>query len=294
MSSKKQIHKQKTKMKKTITILAASIIGVSAFAQDLTSKKGEPFLPEAKDMAISVEATPFLNYLGNFFGKNASNVAPQFNYLNDRQAITIKYFLDAKSAVRASIRVGTRNQVDNRIFKLADINNNNIITEYNDKKTVTGNDVIVGVGYEARRGKTRLQGYYGGDVYVGTGRSKTSYNYAIGLDKLSNPKHVNRFATADSGVINKTGGREFTFGVRGFIGAEYFIIPKLSIGGEFGWGIARTTQAKGVSNIETLDVNGNILKQVNNTGGNTFFGLDTDLQNTLGLGNIGLKMTMHF
>jgi hypothetical protein len=297
MSSKKQIHKQKTKMKKTITILAASIIGVSAFAQDLTSKKGEPFLPEAKDMAISVEATPFLEYLGNFFGKTAFNQAPQYNYLNDRQAITIKYFLDAKSAVRASIRVGIRNQVNNVIFPITTVSGaNQVRTEYTDKRTITGNDVIIGVGYEARRGKTRLQGYYGGDFYVGTGRSKTKYDYALALNSNSVPavlQHVNRFDAADSGVIDKTGGREFTIGLRGFIGAEYFIIPKLSIGGEFGWGLARTTQAKGIQNTETLVTN-NIFKQTTNTGGNTFFGLDTDKQNTLGLGNIGLKMTLHF
>jgi hypothetical protein len=285
-------------MKKTISILAASIIGVSAFAQDLTSKKGEVFLPEAKDLAISVEATPFLEYLGNFFGKTNFNQAPQYNYLNNRQAITIKYFLDAKSAVRASIRVGIRNQQDNVIFPIVTGSGANTVrTEYTDKRTITGNDVIIGVGYEARRGKTRLQGYYGGDFYVGTGKSKTKYDYALALSTTSVPavpQHINRFNGADDDVIDKTGGREFTVGLRGFIGAEYFIIPKLSIGGEFGWGLARTSQAKGVKNTETLDVNNSIFKQAINTGSNTFFGLDTDKQNTLGLGNIGLKLTMHF
>jgi hypothetical protein len=298
MSSKKQIHKQKTKMKKTITILAASIIGVSAFAQDLTSKKGEPFLPEAKDMAISVEATPFLNYLGNFFGKTANNVSPQFNFLNNRQSVTIKYFLDAKSAVRASIRVGVRNQKDDAIFSVTTGSGaSQVKTEYTDKRTITGNDVILGVGYESRRGKTRLQGYYGGDFYVGTGKSNTKYEYALALSSTSLPavpQHINQFNGADNDVIDKTGGREFTVGLRGFIGAEYFIIPKLSIGGEFGWGLARTSQAKGIENTETLDVNNAIFKETTNTGGSTFFGLDTDQQNTLGLGNVGLKMTLHF
>jgi hypothetical protein len=30
----------------------------------------------------------------------------------------------------------------------------------------------------------------------------------------------------------------YGFGLRGFIGAEYFFMPKMSIGGEFGWGLA--------------------------------------------------------
>jgi hypothetical protein len=285
-------------MKKTITIVAASIIGVSAFAQDLTSKKGELFLPEAKEIGLSVEATPFLNYLGNFFGKTNNNNAPTFNFLNNRQSIAFKYFLDAKSAVRASIRIGIRNQKDNVIFPVTTGPiNNQVRTEYTDKRTITGNDVIIGVGYEARRGKTRLQGYYGGDFYVGTGKSKTEYEYALALSSTSVPavpQHINRFNNADNDVIDRTGGREFTVGLRGFIGAEYFILPKLSIGGEFGWGLARTTQAKGIENTETLDVNNNIFKQASNTGGSKFFGLDTDQQNTLGLGNVGLKLTMHF
>ncbi len=285
-------------MKKTITIVAASIIGVSAFAQDLTSKKGELFLPEAKEIGLSVEATPFLNYLGNFFGKTNNNNAPTFNFLNNRQSIAIKYFLDAKSAIRASIRIGIRNQKDDIIFPVTTGPvNNQVRTEYTDKRTITGNDVIIGVGYEARRGKTRLQGYYGGDFYVGTGKSKTEYEYALALSSTSVPavpQHINRFNGADNDVIDRTGGREFTVGLRGFIGAEYFILPKLSIGGEFGWGVARTSQAKGLKNTETLDVNNNIFKETTNTGGNTFFGLDTDQQNTLGLGNVGLKLTMHF
>ncbi len=281
-------------MKKTITIIAASIIGVSAFAQDLTSKKGELFLPEAKEIGLSIEATPFLNYIGNFFGKTNNNNAPTFNFLNGRQAIAIKYFIDAKSAVRASIRVGVRNANTDFIFKKADLNNPLIINEYTDKRTVTGNDVIFGVGYEQRRGKTRLQGYYGGDLYIGTGRSKTTYEYAIAINAL-NPTHVNNFNGADVNVLDRTGGREFSIGLRGFIGAEYFIIPKLSIGGEFGWGIARTTEAKGIANSEKWDpTSSTVIAEKINTGKKSFFGLDTDQQNTLGLGNVGLKLTMHF
>jgi hypothetical protein len=280
-------------MKKTTVILAASIIGVSAFAQDLTSKKGELFLPEEKEIGLSVEATPFLNYLGNFFGKQNNNSAPQFNFLNGRQSIALKYFLTAKSAVRASVRIGTRSSNSDAIFTQNDPNNPSIKNEYTDKRKISGNDVIIGVGYEMRRGKTRLQGYYGGDFYVGTGKSTTTYTYALALSNL-NTSHQNKFNPADDDILDKTGGREFTVGLRGFVGAEYFIIPKLSIGGEFGWGLARTSQAKGIATTETLDVNNKPFQEKINTGGSTFFGLDTDQQNTLGLGNIGLKLTMHF
>ena len=68
-------------MKKSIALVALAFGVSSAFAQDLTSKKGEPFLPEAGDYMIGIDANPFLNYLGNFFGKTVANTAPTFNFL---------------------------------------------------------------------------------------------------------------------------------------------------------------------------------------------------------------------
>jgi hypothetical protein len=283
-------------MKKTITILAASVITFGSFAQDITSKKGELFLPEAKDIGLSVEARPFLEYIGNFFGKNNFNNAPTFNFLGQgagRQSITFKYFLDAKSAVRATIQIGVRNQKSNAIFQLTNINNPNQKDEYIDSRTISGNDVIIGAGYEMRRGKTRLQGYYGGDFYIGTGKSTTTYDYALKLSN-TNTFHNNLFNAADDDVLKRESGRTIGAGLRGFIGAEYFIIPKLSIGGEFGWGLAFSRTGQGVTTNETLDVNNNPFTEKVNSGGNRFFGLDTDNQNPLGLGNFGLKMTMHF
>jgi hypothetical protein len=57
-------------MKKSLTLLAL-VLGMSgAFAQDLTSKKGEPFLPEAGDWGLGIDANPFLEYAGNFFGNH--------------------------------------------------------------------------------------------------------------------------------------------------------------------------------------------------------------------------------
>ena len=79
-------------MKKSIALVAMAFGVTSAFAQDLTSKKGEPFLPEAGDYAIGIDATPFLNYAGNFFGTGAANVAPTFDFHNTNYVITGKKF----------------------------------------------------------------------------------------------------------------------------------------------------------------------------------------------------------
>ena len=50
-------------MKKSILAVAV-LLGTSAtFAQDLTSKKGETYLPESGDWSISIDATPLLGYV---------------------------------------------------------------------------------------------------------------------------------------------------------------------------------------------------------------------------------------
>jgi hypothetical protein len=46
-------------MKKSVFMIALAFGVSSAFAQDLTSKKGEPILPEAEDWAISMDARSY-------------------------------------------------------------------------------------------------------------------------------------------------------------------------------------------------------------------------------------------
>src|SRR5688572_19210726 len=94
-------------MKKTILLLAMVIAGSSANAQ-LVSKKGEPILPQAGDWALGIEANPFLDYLGNMFGKSSNNNSPSNTYLG-RQSIVGKYFVDSLTAYRVGLRIGMIN-----------------------------------------------------------------------------------------------------------------------------------------------------------------------------------------
>ena len=68
-------------MKKVIFTLMIALFAVAAVtAQDLTSKKGVPILPEKGDYAIGVDAIPFFQYVGNMFNANAFNPGPAFNF----------------------------------------------------------------------------------------------------------------------------------------------------------------------------------------------------------------------
>jgi len=323
-------------MKKTIILSALALGTTGAFAQDLTSKKGEPFLPEAGDWSIGIDATPMFEYLGRI--GSAANVAPTWNNYGLRQSITGKYFVDANTAYRATIRIGLNNQKE----KTA-VNDFVAPTAFTDALAETGGskfdqmkmssrNIVLGVGMEKRRGKTRLQGIYGADVFVWGGSVNESYKYGNKLtqtDDVTTPFNENLDAdgpaayttdfgtnvvTAIPGYTNvdaaralkrKTGGN-IGLGIRAFIGAEYFIFPKISIGGEFGWGVGYQVNTK---NKATWDAEGTgasgtqVAKELKvkdkvNGGGN--FVLDTDRNavnsaayNLLG-GTGTIRLNFHF
>src|SRR5690554_3148610 len=95
-------------MRKTILSIAIILGASSIFAQDLTSKKGENYLPEAGDWAIGIDAVPLLDYIGNIFGKTADNnhAGNIWTPNNPSFAINGKYFYKDDLAFRGGIRLG--------------------------------------------------------------------------------------------------------------------------------------------------------------------------------------------
>lgn len=272
-------------MKKLLLTATLAFAFSGAFAQDLVSKKGETYLPEEGDWAIGVDATPFLNYFGNMFSA-AGNTAPAFNFVN-QQAIFGKYFRDANTAYRATIRLNSttstsRNAVSNDLDTVA-ATFPNVNDPLEDVAKSSSSNFLIGVGYEKRRGNTRLQGIYGADLlfFLGGG-SRNTYEYGNELTTTNqNPTRTN-FETSPSpygGYVtsSRTGGF-FGFGVRGFIGAEYFIIPKLSIGGEFGWSIGVLNQGKSRVTSEAYNSTSNTIgeTEVVTSNGTGLFRIDTD------------------
>ena len=200
-------------MKKINLLLVAAFISSSIFAQEqqgLTSKKGELFLPETGEWAISINASPFLSYFGNFIGGNGLNAAPNFNYLTTNQTIIGKYFIDSQSAYRAGVRVGLKS--DAQTTKVPATGSPS--TQVDNKKTDSGSNIGLTAGKEWRKGKTRLQGFYGAEAEIDLSSASTSYTYG---NALSSTNTTSRTTESKS-------GSKFGIGVRGFIGAEYFIL----------------------------------------------------------------------
>lgn len=314
-------------MKKSVLLLAAAFGVSGAFAQDLTSKKGEPFLPEAGDWALSIEATPFLNYAGQMLS-NAGATAPTFNYLTNNQSIIGKMFKDEKTAYRAGIRLGFGGSKSvNEVAKLyADpaaaptsyaFPSEAEVVE-NERKWSSKNIALTG-GMEMRRGKTRLQGFYGGELGFGISGSKSKYTYGNALvaagsstpgvavdaaDAFAGANNVTSASVSqgqqgDARITESKGGGTTTFGLRGFIGAEYFIFPKMSIGGEFGWGLGisrtgatkTTYEMRGMSSSATAQSVGSIEVVGQKSGSWTF---DTDGLTSVFGPAAQLRLNLHF
>ncbi len=310
-------------MKKSVLVIALAFGVTGAFAQDLTSKKGEPMLPEAEDWAISMNADPIFNFIGNAFNGNTSNGAPGVNWMNGNQTIIGKKFIDEKNAYRVLVRLGFTNQT----YKNMVSDDANITTPVfpatspmvEDKFKMRNTTIGIGAGKEMRRGKTRLQGYYGADAMIWISSSANKYEY--GNTMTGNPTAAGQTATptsttwnASTGAVTGTpnntsrmlstkSGMTFGIGVRGFIGAEYFIFPKIAIGAEYGWGIGFQTSGKGKSVVETTGGVGTPTtgEVETETSGSSKFGFDTDLnQGTIfgfkgsNTGTASLRATFHF
>ena len=315
-------------MKKSTLFLALAIGTTTAFAQDLTSKKGEPYLPEAGDWAISFDATPFLNYAGNLFsGSTAQNVAPTANWTNANQMTIVgKYFKDEKTAYRAIVRLGFDS--NKQVGEITDatsvgtINFPALRPQKEDDVKLRHHYVGVGVGLEKRRGKTRLQGYYGADAMIWTTGQSAKYDYGNTLAASgTTPVTVNGATTTNFGInpvlanfngvannlvndsygnpariTSATVGQTFGIGLRAFIGAEYFIFPKISIGAEYGFGFGFSTT--GNSSYSTESVGGtpaSVGTQTILVKRTSAIGLDNDLNGGgSGTGSGAIKLTLHF
>lgn len=251
-------------MKKT-TLIAFAFGVSSAFAQDLTSKKGEPILPEAGDWAIGFDASPVMLFVGNAFNGNMGNASPAAKFTNTNLAITGKMFKDATTAYRAKVRIGFGSMSTST--KVAAIPATTPATFVDDKTTVSDNNITLGGGLEMRKGKTRLQGFYGGEALLMLGGSKTTTKYGNAL-AAANP--VTR--TTETKM-----GSTFGFTARGFIGVEYFVLPKISLGAEFGWGLGFESKGEGSSTTESWDVVANApVVTTAATGKSSTFKVDTD------------------
>lgn len=269
-------------MKKQVIFAAALFIGATSFAQDgLTSKKGEAFLPEAGDWALGFDGQSFIDFVGNM----ANGTEDQSLSLNNNaNTFYGKMFKDETTAYRGMLRIGFGSSSS----ETAPFDQNTVNTPYiNTTTTSNGFTFIVGGGLEKRRGNGRLQGVYGAQVMFGMiSAANTSTEYGRVLDVTNSSKRT----------LETNNGNTMTFGLEGFGGFEYFILPKFSLGAEVTWGFAfsstgESDRVEEFYGVKVTDAVGTAAYVVNETtitnGSSSGFSLD----NSMGA---NFKVMFHF
>jgi hypothetical protein len=230
-------------------------------SQGITTKSGAQILPAAGDYAIGVSANSFLEYAGKFLS-TAGASAPSF----DIDGVTIygKYFLAPDRAIRAKLGLDLSKATTKTL--VPDVVTPDKFVDDVLKSGTTGIDL--NVGYELRRGYGRLQGFYGAEVDLAYFSTTDSWEYGNAI-------------TSTNPVVGRptktTSGGSLGFGIGGFVGVEYFIAPKISIGAEVNIGLALNTIPKGETTVEGWD--GSKVKEDStesyNADGTTKFGTFT-------------------
>ncbi len=231
-----------------IVILFSAVL--NANAQELLSGKGARILPEAKDWSIGLQAEPFLSYFGNFFNKDNNDnteLKPMIPL-----TITGMYMKDEHTAYRFKARLGMASRTTNNFVDDDDYTGAPPNAKTTDTWKATSTNIVLGAGIEKSRGKGRLRGIYGIELDLAFGSSTDKYTYGNSFSATkSDPTSTTDWTTKDtlgnylSGPVSTRYSKvknpnTFTFGLNGFIGAEYFFAPKLSISAEYGWGFDLT------------------------------------------------------
>ena len=250
-------------MKQIVYLLILSLISVGVFAQEETQstetktigKKQIPvseYMPKAGDIAIGVDALPYLEYLGNMFNGTSDNTI-------NLGASTIygKYFLNSDAAIRAELYINKTTSV-NYAYVVDDANvalNPNAQVE--DKRVTKNNDVGVGLGYQLYRGYGKLRGTYGALMTYYMGKNTTEYTWGNTMNAINTtPTSTNWYGAgtnpAERNLNVKNDGYQ-SVGLGVFAGVEYFFLPKICIGGELGINYYYSWNAQEHYTYETLE-----------------------------------------
>ncbi len=234
-------------MKKQLSIILLLFLYIGVNGQDadsnkvlVTNKNGKELLPKAGDFSLGLSANPFLEYLGGFMGGN-SPVAPKIDGYDG--SIYGKYFLEDNFAVRLKLDLNIGKEVDeadvqdDKLIALDPLNKN---IKQTDKHIYSDNIVNVSLGAEWRRGRSRVQGYYGGEVTLGTAWETSKYVYGNEITLANQTPSITDFGGSNSNTSPEDGYRLLkesnsycNLGLGGFVGVEYFFTQLVSIGCEF-------------------------------------------------------------
>lgn len=220
------------------------LLGISLFvlAQEETpaeeapqpKKEASSFLPAEGDFAIGVDAMPYLEFLGNMFSGH-----DQRNTLNVGQStIYGKYYLNPDAALRAELFINKNTYNDVNYVQNDALFNSDPTAQVEDLRLTKYNSIGFGAGYQKYRGYGKLRGTYGVLASYYLNKYTTEYTWGNQMSASNtNPTSTNWYGAgsnpAERNLTEATYGNT-TLGLGLISGIEYFILPKICLGGEFG------------------------------------------------------------
>lgn len=266
-------------MKKLFLSLAmASAVVIATNAQDMTSKKGVPILPEAGDWSIGFDATSLIQYFGNLANgstnNNNSSLSPQESF-----TLVGLYVKDETTSYRAKLRIGFGGTTTENLVDQDGSTATPTPTVADERKTSSMN-ITIGGGIQKNRGKGRLRGIYGAELGVMLGSGKTEYTYGNAFSSTNQTPTSTDWSTmtpmsASARTTENKAGSTFGLQINGFIGAEFFFAPKMSLSAEYGWGLMMSSTGEGEMTGEFWNAtSNNVQSSTVKTGKSSSFGID--------------------
>lgn len=262
-------------MKKTIIALTIILLGLNVLAQDsLVSNK---YLPKAGDIAVGIDGDPIFTYVGNMFNGTQNNSLD----LGDN-TLYFRYYLKSDAAIRVKVRIRSTNSISKYYVQddAAVFANPLSQAKVEDRYTYATNSHSLTIGYQKFRSFNRLRGFYGVDLGFGIYKSNEKFEYGNKMTEL-NPTPTSTWGGAVRTLENYNGVTSSIYaGI--FTGAEYFIMPNVCIGAEFGleYGKSFTGQSHRIQ--ERMVISQRVEEKIETDAGGSYRSLETTFPYTFG------------
>lgn len=204
-------------MKKVLLFLGMAIFGVAAQAQD--------FKPVAGDVTTEFGLTGGINRTDFKLNEGAAAL------------LRFRYFNTEKVAYRLGFNVSSTNNKANG-YGLVGSKDAGKKGTY----TLKATEVLINLGIEKHfTGTDRLSPYVGGDILFGTGSMRQTSDNATGT--VSSDGELS--AAYRDNYFNEVKGPGYvSFGLRGVVGADYYIAKRMYLGVEAGLGLVYEKEGK--------------------------------------------------
>ena len=238
-------------------------------------------LPKAGDIAVGIEASPILDFVGNMFNGTAGQTSNS-HWGNQNYTLHGRYFLADDLAVRAHLRLNSK---DNKKIERKFIEDQAALAKnplsqdkVEDKKVSYNNEWGLAVGAQQFRGQGRLRGFYGADLGYTYQSSSEFYYYGNKMTEFNPLPETSTLSGISNGerTISQQNSGEHKLGVMAFAGAEYYFMSRACIGFEVGLSLYGGFGTRSLKKTEKMVGTRYVIEEHEDAPKNSFFRFGTN------------------